>query len=98
MRNIMRTMTRIVPSDMDVLLCQYRRNINCYGRADIRQHDGSRPAQGGIRNATLLLFDRNAAFADIDFDAGGLLPRLIELIAEDCHRNREHADNEIEGV
>jgi hypothetical protein len=46
----------------------------------------------------LLLLDRNATVADADPDAGGLLPLLIELVAEDYGSNGEHTDDEIEGV
>jgi hypothetical protein len=33
--------------------------------------------------AGLLLLDGNTAFVDIDLDASGLLPLLVELMAED---------------
>jgi hypothetical protein len=46
----------------------------------------------------LLLLDGNATIADADFDAGGLLPFLVELIAEDYGSNGEHAGDEIENV
>jgi hypothetical protein len=44
----------------------------------------------------LLLLDGNAAFADVDLDAGGLLPILVELIAQDHDGNGERADNKVE--
>jgi hypothetical protein len=44
----------------------------------------------------LLLLDGNAAFADVDLDASGLLPLLVELIAQDHDGNDERADNKVE--
>ena len=46
----------------------------------------------------LFLLNRNTAFADVDFDAGGLLPLLIELIADDHRDDDERADHEVESV
>ena len=37
-------------------------------------------------DAELLLLNRNSAFTDVDLDAGGLLPLLVELIDND-HRD-----------
>jgi hypothetical protein len=44
----------------------------------------------------ILLLDGNAAFADVELDAGGLLPLLVELIAQDHDGNGELADNKLE--
>ena len=46
----------------------------------------------------LLRLDGNAAFADVDLDASGLLPLLVELIAQDHDGNDERADNKVENV
>lgn len=46
----------------------------------------------------LFLLDGDAAFADVDLDAGGLLPLLIELIAEDYGGDGEYADDEVKNV
>jgi hypothetical protein len=46
----------------------------------------------------LLLFDGNAALADVDLDAGRLVPFLIEQIAEDHSGDSERADDEVENV
>ena len=43
-----------------------------------------------------LLLDGNAAFADVELDGGGLLPLLVELIAQDHDGNGELADNKLE--
>src|SRR4249920_2695552 len=45
-----------------------------------------------------LLLDGNTALADIDLDAGGLLPCLVELIAQDGGGDGEYADDEVENV
>jgi hypothetical protein len=50
------------------------------------------------RNAELLLLDGDSAFADIDLDASGLLPLLVELIAKNHGGDGEHADDEIENI
>ena len=49
-------------------------------------------------NAALLLFDGNAVFADIDLNSGGLLPLLVELIANHHGDDGENADDEVENV
>ena len=46
----------------------------------------------------LLLFDGNAALADVDLDAGRLVPFLVEQIAEDHSGDSERADDEVENV
>jgi hypothetical protein len=56
------------------------------------QHRERRPKSNG-----LLLLNGNTALADIDFDAGGLLP-LLELIAEDRGGDGEYADDQVENV
>jgi hypothetical protein len=48
--------------------------------------------------AELLLLDGNTAFADIDLDPSGLLPLLVELIAEDHGGDGERTDDEVENV
>jgi len=58
-----------------------------------------RPLQGRHRgNSRLLLLDGNATIADADLDAGGLLPFLVELIAENHGDDGERADNEVADV
>jgi len=49
-------------------------------------------------NPELLLFDGNTAFADVDVDTGGLLPLLVELIAEDRDGDDERADDEVKNA
>ena len=49
-------------------------------------------------NAALLLLDGNAGFADIDLNTGGLLPLLVELIANHHGDDGERADDEIENI
>jgi hypothetical protein len=46
----------------------------------------------------LLLFDGNATLADADLDASGLLPRLVNLIAQYDSDNGECANDEIENI
>ena len=46
----------------------------------------------------LLRFDGNTPLADVDLDAGGLLPLLVELIAEDQSDHGQHADDEVESI
>jgi hypothetical protein len=50
------------------------------------------------QTAELSFLDRNAAFADVDLDAGGLLSLLIQLIAENYRGNGEDANDEIENI
>jgi hypothetical protein len=50
------------------------------------------------RNAELLLLDRNTAFSEVDLDTGGLLPLLIELVAEYPGGDGENADDDLENV
>ena len=57
--------------------------------ASSRRHPGS---------PGLLLFDGNTAFVDVDVDTGGLLPLLVELIAEDRDGDNERTDDEVENV
>ena len=49
-----------------------------------------------IGQLKILLLDGNAAFADVELDASGLLPLLVELIAQDHDGNGELADNKLE--
>jgi hypothetical protein len=46
----------------------------------------------------LLLFDRNAMLPNTDFDAGGFLPFLVELITQYRSDDGERGDDEIENV
>jgi len=55
----------------------------------------SRRHQG---NPRLLLLDGNATITDTDLDAGGLLPFLLELIAENHGDDAKRADNEVADV
>ena len=48
--------------------------------------------------AELLRLDGNAAFADADIYAGGILLFLVELIAQDHGNDGERADDEVESV
>src|SRR5205823_10994130 len=53
---------------------------------------GLRFAPSGLRR--LLLLDRDAALADVDVDAGGLLALLLELIAEHDDGDDQRAEYE----
>jgi hypothetical protein len=46
----------------------------------------------------LLLLDGNAALIDLDLDALGLLPLLVELKADDRGNDYERGDDEVESV
>jgi hypothetical protein len=50
------------------------------------------------RIAELLLLDGNTALANVDLDASGLLPLLLELIAQDHGGDGERADDEVENI
>jgi hypothetical protein len=50
------------------------------------------------QNSELLRLDGNAARADIDLDAGCLLPFLVELMAEHHGGDDERGDDEVENV
>jgi hypothetical protein len=90
------------PSDMISLRLQRLRNIELLRTSTVKPVIGSfrmahyRGHHPGI--AKLLLFDGNTAFADVYLDASGLLPLLVELIAEDYGGNGERADDKVENV
>ena len=51
-----------------------------------------------VEKWALLLLDGNTAIADADRDAGGLLPLLLELIAEQHGDDGKRADREVSDV
>jgi hypothetical protein len=50
------------------------------------------------RTEGLLLFDRDAALADLDLDVAGTLPILVDLIAESHGNDGERANAELQEV
>ena len=63
-----------------------------------RVSQSAAPSRAHSGNIELLLLDRNATLTDTYLDASGLLPLLVELIANDHGNDDEHADNEVENV
>ncbi|MFG1284979.1 hypothetical protein [Xanthobacter autotrophicus] len=53
-----------------------------------------RPLNAGV----LLLLDGNAAFSDIDLDAGRLLPFFIKLVANNNDNDQERTDGEVKNI
>lgn len=92
----MRMMTRMVPSDIDDLLWLDLTASQQILTLAVTQT--AKPAIGILHITHLLLFNRNTAFADADLNATGLLPLLVELIAEDRCCNDKRADDEVENV
>ena len=63
------------------------------GISGSRNYRGRHPG-----NRRPLLLDGHAVLADVDLDASGLLPLLVEVITQDRGGDGERADDEVENV